>query len=89
MSARELRLRLAALTIDAEAMRRAFGWDPAARSPSSHCVTLDLPELVRHLPRPERSEVIHIGDGAPEGVAALTGLLRGLRAVLKGGDAPG
>lgn len=28
-AARELRLRLAALTIDAETMRRAFGWDPA------------------------------------------------------------
>lgn len=28
-SERELRLRLAALTIDAETMRRAFGWDPA------------------------------------------------------------
>lgn len=30
-AARELRLRLAALTIDAETMRRAFGWDPAER----------------------------------------------------------
>lgn len=86
---RQLLLRLAALTIDAETMRRGFGWDPAARSPSSHCMTLDLPELVRHRPDPERSEVIHIGEGAPKGVAALTGLVRGLRAVLKGGDAPG
>ena len=31
MSPRELRLRLAALWLDAETMRKAFDWDPAAR----------------------------------------------------------
>ena len=30
---RELRLRVAALTIDAETMRQAFGWDPDATQP--------------------------------------------------------
>ena len=45
-----------------------------------------LPALAERLPRPARSEVIHIGDGAPEGLAALAGLVRGVRAVLRGGE---
>ena len=32
-SEHELRLRVAALTLDAETMRRAFGWDPRAGRP--------------------------------------------------------
>lgn len=31
LSDRELRLRLAALWLDAETMRRVFGWDPAVQ----------------------------------------------------------
>jgi hypothetical protein len=44
----------------------------------------DLAALAHTL---ERSEVIHIGDAAPEGVAALTALVKGLRAVMKGSAA--
>jgi flotillin len=75
-------------TLDLDAARRRVEAD-VSPGHLDELLVRALPELVRHLPRPERSEVIHIGDGAPEGVAALAGLVRGLRAVLKGGESPG
>ena len=73
-------------TLDVEAARRKV---ESEVSPGhlDELLVRALPELVRHLPRPERSEVIHIGDAAPEGVAALTALVKGLRAVMKGSAA--
>ncbi len=43
-----------------------------------------LPDLVEKMPAPDKSEVVHIsGDGAaPDGVVAVAGLVKALRAVL-------
>ena len=50
---------------------------------------IERPCQWRRLPRPERREIVHFGDAAPEGVAALASLVGSLRAVLKGGESPG
>lgn len=44
-----------------------------------------LPELVQKMPAPQKSEVVHIssGDGAaPDGIVAVAGLVKAVRAVL-------
>lgn len=48
-----------------------------------------LPELVQKMPAPQKSEVVHISsDGAaPDGVVAVAGLVKAVRAVLKGNGA--
>jgi hypothetical protein len=42
-----------------------------------------LPELVSKMPAPQKSEHVHIGgDNAPDGVVAIAGLVKALRAVV-------
>ena len=43
-----------------------------------------LPELVSKMPAPQKSEVVHISSdgGAPDGVVAIAGLVKALRAVV-------
>jgi hypothetical protein len=72
-------------TLDLDAARRRVENDV---SPGylDELLVRNLPALAERLPRPERSEVVHFGDAAPEGLAALTALIRSVRSVLKAGD---
>jgi flotillin len=76
-------------SLELEAARRKVETEGASPGYLDELLVRTLPALAERLPRPERSEIIHFGDGAPEGVAALAGLVGSLRAVLKGGESPG